>query len=73
MTLGQIYIFCTSICLSVFLFLEDNLNKSKWIFTKLSVYIDIWDSWFGIVNGQFSSIFDRVIYLRYVLIFISGL
>ena len=44
---------------SVFSFLYDNLSKFQWIFTKLDVCIDIVEIWFGIANGQFSSIFDR--------------
>ena len=61
----------TSVCLSVrpsvsqsvihpsvhFLFPDDNLSKHKWIFTKLGMCIDIVEIWFGIANGQFSSIF----------------
>ena len=54
----------TSVCLSIFFFSDDNLSKYQWIFTKLSVYIDIVEIWFGIVTGQISSIFDRVICLR---------
>ena len=56
-----------SVCLSVrqsvihpsvhFLFPEDNLSKHQWIFTKLGMCIDIMEIWFGIANGQFSSIF----------------
>ena len=38
-----------SICV---LFPEDNLNKHKWIFTKLGMCIDIVEIWFGIANGQ---------------------
>ena len=40
-----------SVCrTSVFSFPDDTLSKCQWIFTKLG--------WFGIVNGQISSIFD---------------
>ena len=56
----------TSMCLSVhlsyicpsvrFLFLNDNLNKHQWIFTKLGVCIDIVEIWFGIANGQILSV-----------------
>ena len=35
----------------------------QWIFTKLDMCIDIVYIWFGIANGQISSIFDRVICL----------
>ena len=48
---------CLSICPSVFSFLDDNLSKYKWIFTKLGVCIDIEKIWFGIANGQILSIF----------------
>ena len=40
-----------SIC---YLFLDDNLRKHQWIFTKLGMCIDIVDIWFGIANGQIS-------------------
>ena len=50
----------------------DNFSKCQWIFTKLGVCIKIVEIWFGIVNGQISSIFDRVICPQYVPIFISG-
>ena len=39
---------------SVFLFLDDHLSKCQWIFTRC----DILEVWFGIVNGQISSIYD---------------
>ena len=42
---------------SVFLFLDDNLSKHKWIFTKLGMCIDIVEICFGIANGQISSNF----------------
>ena len=54
---------------SVFLFPDDNLSKCQWTFTKLGVCIDIVEIWFGIVDGQISSIFDRIFS---ALIFISG-
>ena len=57
---------------SVFFFSDDNLSKCQWIFTKLGVCNDILKIWFGVVNGQISSIFDRVICPQYVQIFISG-
>ena len=41
-------------------------------FTKLGMCIDIVDIWFGIVNGQILSIFDRIIWLQHVWSFISG-
>ena len=46
---------------SLFMFPDYNLSKCKWIFTKLGVCIDIVEIWFGIVNGQILSSFDRVI------------
>ena len=46
---------------SVFSFLDDNLSKYQWIFTKLGVCIDIVEIRFGIVNEQISSFFHRVI------------
>ena len=58
-----------SVCLSVrrmsihlsfrFSFPDDNLSKHQWIFTKLGMCIDIVEIWFGIANGQISSIFLR--------------
>ena len=51
----------TSIRPSVFSFPDDNLSKHQWIFTKLGMCIDIMEIWFGIANGQISSIFDGVI------------
>ena len=57
-----------------FLFPDDNLSKYQWIITKLTLYlyIDIVEIWFGIANGQISSVFDRVICSGYVHIFVSG-
>ena len=69
---------CPSVCqsyvpLSVhFSFPDDNLSKYQWIFTKLGVCIDIVEIWFGIANGQISSIFDGVICPRHAHIFVSG-
>ena len=45
----------------IFLFLNDNLCKCQGILTELGTYIDIKEIWFGIVNGQISSMFDIVI------------
>ena len=56
---------------SIFSVPDDNLSKSQWIFTKLNVCIDIVEIWFGIVNGQISSIFDRVICPRQIHIFFT--
>ena len=55
-----------------FSFPDDNLSKHQWIFTKLGMYIDILEIWFGIANGQISSIFDGVICPRHAHIFVSG-
>ena len=52
---------------------DDNLTKHQWIFIKLGMFIDIVEIWFGIANGQISSIFDGVICSRHAHIFISGL
>ena len=46
--------------MSVFSFPIENLSKYQWIFTKLSMCIDIVEIRFGIANGQIISIFDRV-------------
>ena len=43
---------------SIFSFPDDTLSKLQWIFTKLSMCIDIVEIWFGIANGQISSTFD---------------
>ena len=49
---------CTSVRLSVrFSFLDDNLSKHQWIFTKLGMCIGIVEIWFGKANGQISSNF----------------
>ena len=39
-----------------FSFPDDNLSKHQWIFTKLGMCIDIVEIWFGIANGQMSSV-----------------
>ena len=57
----------------IFSFPDDNLSKHPWIFTKLGMCIDIVEIWFGIANGQISSIFDGVICPRHAHIFVSGL
>ena len=59
----------SSVCMS---FLNDNLSKHQWIFTKLDMCIDITEIWFGIINGQILSIFDRGICPPHIHIFISG-
>ena len=53
--------------MSIFLFPDDNLNKYQWIFPKFGMGIDIVELWFGIANGQISSIFDRVICPSYMV------
>ena len=62
----------SSVCPSVFLFPDDNLSKYQWIFAKLGVCIDIVEIWFGIANGQFSSIFDGATCPGHARIFVSG-
>ena len=62
-------VLCQSVCLS---FLDDNLSKHQWIFTKLGMCIDIVEIWFGIANRQFSSNFDWVNCPRHAHIFFSG-
>ena len=49
----------------MFSFPDDNLSKCQWILTKLATGIDIKEIWFGIANGQITSIFDRVICLEH--------
>ena len=41
-------------------FQDDNLSKCQWIFTRLGMCFDIVEIWFGIANGQISSIFDTI-------------
>ena len=43
-----------------FSFPDDNLSKHQWIFIKHGVCIDIVEVWFGIDNGQISSIFTEL-------------
>ena len=57
----------------IFSFPDDNLSKHQWIFTKLGMCIYIVEIWFGIANGQISSIFDGVICPRHAHIFVFGL
>ena len=45
----------------IFSFPDNNLSKCQGILTKLGTCIDMKESWFGIANGQISSMFDRVI------------
>ena len=57
---------------SVFSLPNDNLRKYQWIFAKLRMRIDIVKIWFGIANGQISTVFDGVICPRHARIFVSG-
>ena len=60
------YGFTLVVCVSVgpsarrlsvrFSFPDDDLSTHQWIFTKLGMCIDIVEIWFGIANGQISSI-----------------
>ena len=43
---------------SVFSFPDDNFSKCQRIFTLLGMCIGIVETWFGIADGQISSIFD---------------
>ena len=43
--------------MSVFLFLDDNLSKYQWLFTKFGMCIDIVKIWFGLADGQSLSVF----------------
>ena len=52
-------------------FPDDNLSKHQWIFTKLGMFTEIVEIWFGIANGQILSNFDRVICPRHAQIFVS--
>ena len=54
----------------IFTFVDDNLSKHQWIFTKLGMCIDIVEILFRIANGQILSNFDGVICLRHAHIFI---
>ena len=49
----------------IFSFPGDNLTKSQGILSKLGTCIDMKKVWFGIANGQMSSMFDRVICPRH--------
>ena len=55
---------------SIFLFPDDKLSKYQCIVTKLGICIDSLEIWFGIANGQISSIFDRVICPPHIHIFV---
>ena len=53
----------------IFSFTDDNLSIHQWIFTKLSMCIDIVEIWFRIANRQISSNFEGVICPRHALFF----
>ena len=56
----------------IFSFPDDNFSKCQWIFTKLGMWIDIVEIWYGIANGQIWSNFDRATSPRQAHIFVSG-
>ena len=41
-------------------FLDDNLSKPEWIFSKLGMFIDIVEIWFGTAYRQISLTFDSL-------------
>ena len=55
----------------MFSFTDDNLSKLQGILTRLAIYIDIKEIWYGIANGQISSNVDGVICPRHTHIFVS--
>ena len=57
--------------MSVFSFPDNKFNKYRWIFMKLGMCLDVVQIWFGIANGQISSIFDRVICQWHIHVFVS--
>ena len=48
----------------IFSFPDDNFSKCQGILTKLGTCIEMKEIWFGIANGEISSMFDRVIFPR---------
>ena len=59
----------------IFSFQDNNLSKCQGILTKLDTCIDIKEIWFGIANGQISSIFDRekmAGYYRFTFLFLCS-
>ena len=52
----------------VFSFLDDNFTKYQWIFTKLSVCIDVVDICFGLLMVEFHLFCDRVICSQHISI-----
>ena len=57
--------------MSIFSFPDNNLSKYHWIFTKLSLCIDIVEILL-IQMAKFYQFFDRVICPRHVRLFVSG-
>ena len=51
----------------------DNLSIYSWNFFKFCIHIVIGDEWYGIVNGQNLSIFNRVTALFRIGKMVSGL
>ena len=51
----------------------DNLSIYSWNFFKLCIHIVIGDEWYGIVNGQNPSNFNRVTALVHIGKMVSGL
>ena len=60
------YCFTLDICPSFlhpsvrFSFSDDNWSKQQWIFTKLSMCIDIVEIWFGIAMSKFRKFFTEL-------------
>ena len=54
------------------IFSDDNLSECQWIFSETGICIDIVEIWLRVASGQISSIFDGVLCLRHVNIFVSG-
>ena len=51
-------------------FMDDSLSKCQWLFTKLAMCIDILQISFGMANGQISSIFEFVLVLHFMHIWL---
>ena len=69
--MGKFRQFLIVICPATHLYLQFPTirNRYQWICTKLGMCIDIVEVWFGIANGQISSIFNSVICLPYMSVF----
>ena len=52
----------------IFTFRDDNLSKCQGILTKLGTCIHIKEIWFGIANGQISSIFAKSYLWRVIIV-----